>query len=311
MSTRETEPAIAVNYLSCRFGKTAALDEVSLEAAPGRVFGLVGENGAGKTTLIKHLLGALTPQTGFVRVLGVEPTRNPVALLSQIGYVSEDRDLPRWMRVGELLRYTRAFYETWDHGYAEQLRGEFRLDAAAKVRHLSRGELTKLCLLLALAHRPPLLLLDEPSSGLDAVARREILAVVIRAVAEEGRTVVFSSHLLDEVERVADDVAMIHHGRLAFLMSMEEIKATHQRRVVRFPSEVDVFPVVDGVLHVEGEGKEWAVISHGDPAETAQALKAMDAEILEDSVPSLDTLFVARVTGGRTLPETMAPENHG
>lgn len=299
MTEAHTEPIVTVNDLTCRFGKKTALDRVSFAIRPGRVFGLVGENGAGKTTLMKHLLGSLTPQQGSVRVLGIEPTRNPAALLAKIGYLSEDRDLPRWMHIKELLRYTQAFYDDWDEAYAERMRQQFRLDANARVRNLSRGELAKAGLLVALAHRPPVLLLDEPSSGLDAVARREILAVVVRSVAEEGRTVVFSSHLLDEVERIVDDVAMIHKGKLAVLMSMDEIKATHQRRVVQFAKEVVTFPDALGVIHVEGEGREWAVVSHGDAEATRKALEALGARIVEESVPSLDAVFVARVTGGR------------
>jgi len=295
----QSESIITVRDLTCRFGKKTALDRISFEVQAGRVFGLVGENGAGKTTLMKHILGALTPQSGSVRVLGIEPTRNPAALLAKIGYMSEDRDLPRWMRVKELLRYTQAFYPDWDEAYAERMRQEFRLDADAKIRNLSRGEMAKAGLLLALAHRPPVLLLDEPSSGLDAVARREILAVVVRSVAEEGRTVLFSSHLLDEVERVADDVAMIHEGKLALLSSMDDIRTTHQRRVVQFVNEIVKFPDALGVIHVEGEGREWAVISHGDADVTRKALEALGAKIVEESTPSLDTVFVARVTGSR------------
>jgi ABC-2 type transport system ATP-binding protein len=203
------------------------------------------------------------------------------------------------MCVNELMRYTQAFYPDWDEAYAERMRQQFRLDATARVRSISRGELAKMGLLLALAHRPPVLLLDEPSSGLDAVARREILAVVVRSVAEEGRTVVFSSHLLDEVERVADDVAMIHEGKVALLMSMDDIRATHQRRVVQFGKEITKFPEALGVIHVEGEGREWAVISHGDADATRRALEALGAKIVEETTPSLDTVFVARVTSGR------------
>ena len=241
---------LSVKNLSCKFGKKVALDNLSFEIRQGRVFGLVGENGAGKTTLMKHILGSLSPRNGEVRVMGIDPTYDPPAVLSQIGYLSEDRDLPQWMRVRELMRYTAAFYPDWDSDYAEEMREQFRLRPEAKVRSLSRGEQAKAGLLLALAHRPPLLLLDEPSSGLDSVARHDILAVVVRSVAEEGRTVVFSSHLLDEVERVADDVAMIHEGKLALLMSMDELKERHQRFVVQFPEALSVFPDIPGLLNV-------------------------------------------------------------
>lgn len=207
------------------------------------------------------------------------------------------------MRVGELMRYTQAFYPDWDAAYAEQLRQQFHLDAHTRVRSLSRGELARAGMLVALAHRPELLLLDEPSSGLDSAARRDILAVIIRSVAEEGRTVIFSSHLLDEVERVSDDVAMIHEGRLALLGSLDELKASHQRIIVAFEHAQTVFPRLSCVLDVEGEGRDWAVVCHGEPAETRAELQRAGARILEETTPPLDAIFLARVTGGRR--ETM------
>ncbi len=301
MSEQQLESLVTVRNLTCRFGKKIALDHVSIDVTKGRVFGLMGENGAGKTTLMKHILGALTPKQGEVRVFGVDPTRNPPAVLSRIGYLSEDRDLPRWMRVKEALRYTQAFYPDWDESYAERLREQFRLSPDTRIRNLSRGEKAKAGLLLALAHRPPLLLLDEPSSGLDAVARRDILAVVVRSVAEEGRTVIFSSHLLDEVERVVDDVAMIHQGKLALHMPMDELKATHHRRVVAFDQPVASFPKIPCVLHVEGEGREWAVVTHGAADATRAQLEQAGARILDETSPSLDSIFVARVVGSQTM----------
>src|SRR5947208_10212465 len=139
------------------------------------------------------------------------------------------------MRVDELIRYSRAFYPGWDDAYAEELRRTFALDSAARVKTLSKGQRARLGLLVALAYRPELLVLDEPSSGLDPLVRRDILGAIVRTIADEGRTVLFSSHLLDEVERVADHVAMIHRGRIVFDAPLDEIRATHRRLTVRFP----------------------------------------------------------------------------
>src|SRR5207245_11411241 len=169
-----------------RFGEKMALDRVSLTVPAGTVLGLVGENGAGKTTLIKHILGLLRAQSGSVRVFGLDPVADPPGVLSRIGYLSEEPDLPGWMRVDELLRYTQAFYPQWDVRYAEELRRQFRLELDARIKQLSRGELARAALLVALAYRPELLLFDEPSSGLDPVVRRDILETIIRTVAEEG-----------------------------------------------------------------------------------------------------------------------------
>src|SRR3954463_7499006 len=208
------DDVIQVRGLTRRFGTTVALDDVRLTVPRGIVFGLVGANGAGKTTLIRHLLGLLRAESGAVRVFGRDPVGDPVGVLSRVGYLSEEKDLPPWMRVGELLRYVRAFYPAWDDAFAEELRRTFGLDPAARVRDLSRGQKARTGLLVALAYRPELLILDEPSTGLDPLARRDILAAVLRTVAQEGRTVLFSSHLLDEVERVSDHVALLDRGRV-------------------------------------------------------------------------------------------------
>jgi ABC-2 type transport system ATP-binding protein len=203
------------------------LDAVSLALPRGAVYGLVGANGAGKTTLIKHILGLLKAEAGSVRIFGLDPVADPVSVLSRIGYLSEENDLPGWMRVDELIRYSRAFYKNWDDQYAEELRDAFTIDPSAKIRDLSKGQRSRVGLLIALSYRPELLVLDEPSSGLDPIVRRDILGAVIRTIADEGRTVLFSSHLLDEVEQVADHVTMIRQGTIVMSAPLAEIKRSH------------------------------------------------------------------------------------
>ena len=223
-----TESVIAVSSLTRRFAGKMALDSVNFSAARGAVYGLVGANGAGKTTLIKHILGLLRAESGSVRVCGLDPVADPVGVLSRIGYLSEENDLPGWMRIEELIRYQRAFYRGWDDAYAEELRRAFALDATAKIKTLSKGQKARAGLLIALAYRPELLVLDEPSSGLDPIVRRDILGAVIRTIADEGRTVLFSSHLLEEVEQVADHVTMISDGEIVLSAPLDEIKESHR-----------------------------------------------------------------------------------
>src|SRR5258706_2414252 len=158
-----SESVITVSALTRHFGSRAALASVSLSVARGAVYGLVGANGAGKTTLIKHVLGLLRAESGTVRVFGLDPVADPVGVLSRIGYLSEENDLPGWMRLDELVRYSRAFYSAWDDSYAEELRRTFSLDPAAKIANLSKGQRARVGLLVALAYRPELLVLDEPS----------------------------------------------------------------------------------------------------------------------------------------------------
>ena len=224
---RVTDPVIDISNLTRRFGATTALHAVNLSLPRGAVYGLVGANGAGKTTLIKHILGLLKAETGSVRIFGLDPVAEPVSVLSRIGYLSEENDLPGWMRVDELIRYSRAFYKNWDDRYAEELREKFTIDPSAKIKDLSKGQKSRAGLLVALAYRPELLVLDEPSSGLDPIVRRDILGAVMRTIADEGRTVLFSSHLLDEVEQVADHVTMIRQGTIVMSAALAEIKRSH------------------------------------------------------------------------------------
>ncbi len=300
-SATHDNDVICAKSLTRRFGAKAALDAVDLKIPRGRVFGLVGENGAGKTTFIKTVLGLLKPSSGTIAVFGRNPVADPEGVLSRLGYLSEERDLPGWMRIRELVRYTRAFYPNWDDAYAEQLRQRFGLDPAAKVKTLSRGQRAQAGLLIALAYRPELLLLDEPSSGLDPIVRRDILEAIIRTVADEGRTVVFSSHLLDEVQRVADDVAMIHEGRIVLHAPLDEIQASHHRITVRAPGAAFQPEAIAGVLACDRTGEEYTIVCNGQLDAVRAVLEAAGASVVETSTPSLEDIFVARVAHGRAI----------
>jgi ABC-type multidrug transport system ATPase subunit len=287
------ETIVAVTHLSRRFGTKAALQDVSMAVGRGSVFGLVGENGAGKSTLLKHLLGLWRAETGDVRVFGKDPVTDPVSVLGRIGYLSEQPDLPEWMRVADLLRYTQAFYPRWDTKYADQLREQFGLDPQARIKTLSKGQHARLGLIAAEAHRPDLLILDEPSSGLDPIVRRDILEAIIRTVTDEGRTVIFSSHLLDEVERVSDHLAMLHHGTLRFCAPIDVVKARHRRISLRFERPPTNPPNVPGALRVDGAGREWTVICDAERIHAAALAQSLGATLVEDDAASLDEIFIA------------------
>lgn len=293
-SPSSADAVLAITELSRHFGRKRALDNVSLYIPRGSVFGLVGENGAGKTTLIKHVLGLLKAESGTVRVFGSDPVAECVRVLSRLGYLSEHRDLPAWMRVDELIQYTRAFYPGWDDRYAEELRDQFGLDPKTRVRNLSQGQQAKAGLLVALAFRPEFLVLDEPSSGLDPVVRRDILEAIIRTVAEEGRTVLFSSHLLDEVERVSDQLAMMHQGQIVLHGPLDQIKASHRRFLVRFQNPLVTPPRLSQALGVSGSGREWSVLSNGARTELHSSIASMGGAIVDEQNLSLDEIFVAR-----------------
>ncbi len=296
-SPSSAEAAIAVSGLSRAFGPRQALDDVSVFVPRGTVLGLVGENGAGKTTLIKHLLGMLKAQSGTVRVFGLDPVADPVGVLGRVGYLSERRDLPGWMRVEEFMRYTQAFYPGWDEDYAEGLLAQFQLDPRQKLKTLSQGQQAKAGLLAALAYRPDLLILDEPSSGLDPVVRREILEAIIRAVAEENRTVLFSSHLLDEVERVADLIVMLKAGRVVLHGRTEDVRRNHISAVLAFAQPQAAAPAVPGAFAVAGFEFEWRILFGGSRLELERAAHAIAARVIDERTPTLDEILVARAGG--------------
>ena len=291
------ETVVEIRNLSRSFGSKQALADVSLSVARGAVFGLVGENGAGKTTLIKHLLGLLRAQQGSVRVFGLDPVADPPGVLSRIGYLSEDRDLPDWMSVEELVNFTQAFFPQWDKRLAAELLATFELDPRQNVKSLSRGQRARAGLLVALAHRPKLLVLDEPSSGLDPIVRRDILAAIIRTVADEGRTVLFSSHLLDEVERVADQVTMLHAGQLVLSQPLDDLLGTHRRVTLRFAEPQPAGFTLPGALSCTGESRDWTCLCNGQLELLKQAAVARGGQVVEEASPSLDEVFVARVKG--------------
>jgi ABC-2 type transport system ATP-binding protein len=295
---------IAIRDVTRTFGTKRALENVNLSVPRGVVFGLVGANGAGKTTLIRHVLGLLKAQAGSVRVFGLDPVAEPVRVLSRVGYLSEEGDLPGWMRVDELLRYMRAFYPTWDEGYAQDLRRQFDLDPAAKVKSLSKGQKARAGLLVALAYRPELLLLDEPSSGLDPIVRRDILGAIVRTIADEGRTVLFSSHLLDEVERVSDSVAMLKAGRIVFAGELDDVKAAYHRLTFRFEDALHRPPLLEGVLNWEGRGCEWTAAARGRIDDLLYAASSVNAEVIEHRSLSLDEIFLAQTAAD--APEEIA-----
>ena len=197
---------------------------VSFAVEPGQVVGLIGENGAGKTTLIRIAMGMLVAQRGQVRVFGLDPRERPVEVKRRIGYVAEDQILPPYLTVGEVLALHRSLFPTWDDRSARVLAERFQVDPAVKLRTLSRGQARRVALLCAVAHRPELLLLDEPASGLDPAARREFLETSIELLNEAGTTILFSSHYMTDVERMADRIVMLHGGRVLIDEGLDELR---------------------------------------------------------------------------------------
>jgi ABC-2 type transport system ATP-binding protein len=297
------QPVVEVTDLSRSFEHKKALDGVSFRATPGQVYGLVGSNGAGKTTLLKHLLGLLRATTGSVRVFGLDPVSDPVGVLRRVGYLSEEHELPEWMSIEELMRYTQAYHPNWDEAYARELLDTFALDPAKKIKDLSKGMRAQAGLIAAVAHRPELLILDEPSSGLDAVVRRDILDAIVRAVADDGRTVIFSSHLLDEVERMSDHVTLIHQGRVALTGALDDVRGAYRRSRVHFAENFDQPPALEAALLMDGGGRTWSVVHTGPLEQFRDVVAARGGEIVESRNATLEEIFLARAGRSRAQAE--------
>ncbi len=234
---------IETQNLTRRYGRTEAVHELNLAVPTGSVFALLGANGAGKTTTLKVLMNLLPPTMGSASVLGVDSRRLGERERAQIGYVSENQEMPLWMTVRQLLDYCRPFYPTWDRALEATLLKQFDLPENRKLAHLSRGMLMKAALLSSLAYRPKLLVLDEPFSGLDALVRDEFIKGVLEVSTHGEWTVVVSSHDIDEVDRLADRVAMLDAGRLRLNETTEALQGRFRRvEVTGAPAELAPIP---------------------------------------------------------------------
>jgi ABC-2 type transport system ATP-binding protein len=226
-----TGPVIELDGLTKQYGGVTAVRQLGFAVAPQRIIGFVGRNGAGKSTTIKMLLGMIAPTSGRGRVLGhrIDAPADSLAIRRRVAYVGEDKGLYGYMTVGELIRFTRSFYADWHPPHEARLVAQYELPLDRKVRALSKGMRTKLALLLALARQPALIILDEPTEGLDPLSIEQLLGELTGRSAD-GATIFFSSHQLDEVERIADDVVMIERGTLVLDASLDDLR-THFRSV--------------------------------------------------------------------------------
>jgi ABC-2 type transport system ATP-binding protein len=217
-------PVISMRGVVKRFGNKTVLDGVDLEIPAGTVVGLLGTNGSGKTTLLKCLVGLLRPQAGECAILGEGSWDLSSAVKARVGYVPQTIKLFPWMTVADLIRYTAAFYPNWNDSLAQKLSGELELPQRDRVGKLSVGQLQRLAILTAISHEPDVLIFDEPAASLDPMARRKFLQLIIELAEPEKRTVLFSTHITSDLERVADRVAVLKDGRISYFGLLEDLK---------------------------------------------------------------------------------------
>jgi ABC-2 type transport system ATP-binding protein len=308
------DAVIRTEKLTKRYGKQTAVSEVSLEVPPGKIFALMGRNGAGKSSLIRMLLG-LTPITaGRATVLGLDSAKQHVAIRGRVGYVPEAHHMYRWMTIAEVVRFTASFYPTWNEKSCADLIRKFDLDPSKRIKELSRGMVAKVALTLALAHEPRLLVLDEPTDGLDAVVRKEFLESIVSVAADEGRTVFISSHLLQDIERVADRVALMEESRIGLVEDADALKARFRELKITFtdlPAGSGGAPLafdMPGILSLRKEPREWLMVFEKFGAETREQIqsKLPGAQIVARDM-TLEEIFLALV--GKPAIESTGPRS--
>ncbi len=249
------------------YGKKKVLNGVDLKVGPGSVIGLLGRNGAGKTTLLKSVLGLLRADQGTVTTLGENAWDLSAAAKSRIGYVPQGYRPYPWLQAGQLIEHTASFYPRWDGVLVTRLTEAWGIDPAARVGTLSEGEAQKLAIILALGHRPDLLVFDEPVASLDPSARRDFLKIILGVVAERPCTVFFSTHITSDLERVADAVAVLKSGVIDYCGGLDELKDMVKRLRVRVPGGVPADLVGVGVLarRVHGDEGIFTVRGFSEP----------------------------------------------
>ena len=276
-----TDAALSVEHLTKRYRKTIAVNDISFAVPHGSICGLVGPNGAGKTTTIRMLLDLVRPDAGTVRVLGLDPTRDRLQILSRVGYVPERHHIYQWMRVQQVLDFVAGVYPGWSWQECGQLNDILDLPMDRKVTELSRGELAKLALIVALSHRPKVLILDEPTSGLDPLIRRDFLSAIVGLLRDTDRSVLFSTHILSDVERVADRVIVMNEGSIVAHDSLDALRQRFCKLSLLFKSPPDEDWEIPGARRVDKGLREWvAVVEAGtDIAQFSHDARIADAVI--------------------------------
>jgi len=286
---------IQIENLTYAYGRQEAVRNLSLTVEPGRCYGFFGRNGAGKTTTIKCLLNLLRPQSGQVRVFGLDPAKHEVEVKRLLSYVPDQVAFYPWMSVRETLDYLASFRAHWNRQTEQELLERFQLDPAQRTGNLSKGQRTQVALIAAVCPETDLLVLDEPTSGLDPIVRREFIEAVIGAY-QQGvpgkRTILVSTHLISEFEGLIDEFTLIDHGRSVLTLDADRARERYQKIRARFaqsPPEIDL----QTALRVRRDGRELELIANGSGPELMERLREHNPEALTTESLTLEEIFVA------------------
>jgi ABC-2 type transport system ATP-binding protein len=254
---------IVTENLTKYYGSKCVVDHLELRVPEGCVYGFLGRNGAGKSTTIKMLTGMVHPDFGTATVLGENSASLSAAVKRRVAYLAEGHPLYGWMTIEALMRFTRAFYPSWNQMLFDQVIDHFQLDRKKKVRHLSKGQQAQVSLALGIAPDPELLILDDPTLGLDTVVRRDFLESLIQIIQRKGRTIFLSSHVLGDVERVADRIGVMVDGSLRVDCPTDEFKQSIRKVVLTFDSTPPAVPSCDGLVAVHANERRWEMVIVG------------------------------------------------
>ncbi len=271
-----------------------AIDGLDIAVPPGSIFGLIGPNGAGKTTLIQMLIGIIHPDRGDAFILGHSIREKNGSIRNQVGYVPDVPVMYPSFTVAEMYRLGSKLYPDWDQDHCFELHRAFGLPDNQRIRSLSRGQKVQVSLVMALALRPRLLLLDEPTAGLDPVVRRAFLRTVIDEAASRGTTIFYSTHNLNDLEQSADHIAAIYQGKLLFTRNLDELKQSMHRLQLVFgsPPGEGTIASLPGLLNWQGSGKVITITIKGDLDSIYPRLNALGAEMVKMMDFDLESMFV-------------------
>ncbi len=297
----DNDYAIETQNLTKRYGRVEVVSELNLKVSRRQVTGFLGRNGAGKSTTIRMLLGMTRPSEGTGTVLGrpIHDAKENREIRRHAAYVGEDKELYGYMTVEQLTHFTASFYRDWRPETAQRLRDQFELPPGRKAKDRSKGMRTKLALLLALARRPQLLILDEPSDGLDPVSIEDLLQMLV-AAAGEGTTVFFSSHQIAEVERIADRVCILDHGKLVADLSLDEMRQDYRRITLGFASQPPKQDFdIRGIQQVQTSGRQMIVLANHNTDAIVERARSLEAVSVDVAPVSLREVFLETVKDAR------------
>lgn len=296
---------ITIKNLNKNLGKKEVLKNVNIEVPKGTIFGLIGPNGAGKTTLIKCLTGVYKADGGEISFFGQQIFDNP-EIKKHIGYVADQNDFFSYFNIKNLIKFYSMTYETFDMDRFESLNKIFKIPTNTLVRRLSKGMKMKLALMLNLSIRPELLVLDEPTGGLDPIAKKQVINIILEEVAERETTVVISSHNLNNLERMCDSVGILFEGEIKYMNSVDEMKKTIRKIQTVFkeraPEDIEKW---DGVIKVEKVGRVYNIITNKYDETFKKKLDDSGVSFKEEIGMSLEDMFIYAVGGGLEYEEIL------